>query len=160
MSAKSTLGKNLQNAIARGGVEHAIAFCNLQAMPLVDSLSHKYHANISRVSTKARNPADRPNDIESQLLEAYSYQWKDSIALKANVQALDEHRYLFTKPILIDNALCLTCHGTLHNGLKEETLEFIKTKYPDDEATGYSLGDLRGMWSIVIDKKEVVQSIE
>ncbi len=159
LSTKKTLGKNLQNAMQNGGVENAIDFCNLNAMPLVDSLSQYFGAEIRRVSFKVRNQLDLPNNLEQELLEAYAYQWKDSLALQANVQALENDTYLFTKPILIDNALCLSCHGTNDNGMLKETEDFIKSKYPEDKAVGYQLGDLRGMWSIVIPKKKVVQSM-
>ena len=159
VATKSTLGKNLQKAIAEGGVQNAIAFCNLNAMPLIDSLSAGYGAEIKRVSLKARNPNDLPNDMERQLLEAYAFQWRDSIPLATNVQAMDGARYLFTKPILVDNALCLSCHGKQENGMLKETDDFIKTKYPQDKATGYNIGDLRGMWSIILEKKKVVLSM-
>lgn len=159
LSAKKTLGKNLQNALQNGGVENAIGFCSLKATPLVDSLSKSFGAEIKRVSLKARNPSNVPNDLEKELLEAYAYQWKDSIPLQTNVQALEGSRYLFTKPILVDNALCLSCHGKYDNGLLKKSADFIKSKYPDDKATGYQIGDLRGIWSIMISKKNVVQSL-
>ncbi len=158
-AAKNTLGQNLQKAIQQGGLEHAIDFCNLNAMPLVDSLSKVYGAEIKRVSLKARNPIDLPNAEERLVLEAYAYQWKDSIPLQTNVQPIDENKYLFTKAILVDNALCLSCHGTFDNGMLKETDDFIKIKYPEDHATGYQIGDLRGMWSIIIMKKNVIQTM-
>jgi hypothetical protein len=157
--AQQTLGKNLQEAIQQGGVQHAISFCNVNAMPIVDSLSKIHDASIRRVSFKTRNPVDQPDEIERALLEAYEFQWKDSIPLNANVQKIDDERYLFTKPIFVDNALCLVCHGKPENGLLLETDEFIKKEYPDDQATGYEIGDLRGMWSIILPKKLIVQSM-
>lgn len=157
-STKKTLGKNLQQAIMNGGVENAISFCNLNAMPLVDSLSRRFDAKIRRVSLKPRNPEDAPTELEKKILEAYDYQWQDSLELKANVQSIGEGRYLFTKPILIDNGLCLSCHGSAVNGMSQQTNEFIQSKYPQDQAIGYAMGDLRGMWSIEIPKKTIIQS--
>jgi len=158
LRTKETLAKNLQNAMVNGGVESAIGFCNLNAMPLVDSLSGSFGASIRRVSLKPRNLLDIPSDIEKKILEAYDYQWQDSLEIKANVQAIDAETFLFTKPILIENGLCLSCHGSLNNGLTQETAAFIKSKYPKDQATGYAIGDLRGMWSIAIPKKSIIQS--
>lgn len=158
LNAKKELGRNLQKALQEGGIENAISFCNINAMPIVDSLSKLHQASIRRVSMKTRNPSDNPTDVEKTLLEAYEFQWKDSIALKTNVQAVSEKEYLFTKPILIDNALCLTCHGTSENGLSQETRDFILSKYPEDQATGYTIGDLRGMWSITLPKRELVEA--
>lgn len=159
LSAKKTLGSNLKKALQNGDVEGAISFCNLNAMPLVDSLSLSFDAGIRRVSLKARNPNDIPSDLEKELLEAYDFQWNDSIPLQTNVQSIEGNKYLFSKPIFVDNALCLTCHGTSENGLLKETEDFIKSKYPADQAIGYNIGDLRGMWSITISKKSVVQSL-
>ncbi len=157
--AMQTLGKNLQEALMQGGVENAISFCNIQAMPLVDSLSKSYGATIRRVSDRVRNPLDKPNDLEMELLNAYKFQLKDAVPLNANVQPLDGEQYLFTKPILVDNALCLSCHGKPENGMLQATDDFIKSKYPEDAATGYEIGDLRGIWSIAIPKKKVIQSL-
>lgn len=159
LSTKKTLGKNLQNALQNGGVENAINFCSLNAMPLVDSLSKSFGAEIKRVSLKVRNPNNLPDKLERELLEAYAYQWKDSISLNTNVQVLEGNKYLFTKPIFVDNALCLACHGTYENGLLKESDDFIKSKYPKDQATGYQIGDLRGIWSITISKKKTVLSL-
>ena len=158
METKKTLGKNLQQALVSGGVENAISFCKINAMPLVDSLSGQFDASIKRVTTQARNPDDLPNELEGIILEAYAQQLNDSLKLQANVQKIDEGNYLFTQPIFIDNALCLTCHGSFENGLTEETKSFIAERYPDDKATGYAIGDLRGMWSITLSKKKIVQS--
>ena len=158
-AAKMTLGKNLKAALSDGGVENAISFCNLNAMPLVDSLNKKFDARIKRVTLKTRNPNDFPNDIERKILDAYAYQWKDSIALKENVQKLDSDNYLFNKPILVDNELCLKCHGVLGQALTQSTSDFIKSRYPLDKAIGYKIGDLRGMWSITLSKKKVIQSM-
>ncbi len=159
LGAKQTLGKNLQEALKAGGVENAISFCNINAMPLVDSLSDVYGAEIKRVSQKTRNPKDQPNELEQEILEAYVFQKNDSLPLNPNVQTIDGDKYLFNKPILVDNALCLTCHGKPENGLLKDTQDFIKSKYPEDQATGYEMGDLRGMWSIIIPKKKVIQSM-
>lgn len=159
-ASKKTLGQNLQKAMKEGGPERAISFCNLNAAPLTDSLSKAYGAQIKRVSLKARNLGDIPDATERDLLEAYAFQMNDSIPLQSNVQELEGDIYLFSKPILIDNALCLTCHGTVGTTMNQEIDDLIKSKYPNDQATGYNIGDLRGMWSIVLNKKNIVQSFQ
>jgi len=158
INSQQALGAKLKGALSSGGVENAINYCNLQAMPLADSLSKAYNAEIRRVSTKNRNPADAPSELESQILEAYQTQLADSLPLTTNVQPLGNDQYLFTKDIIIDNTLCLSCHGTAENGLASSTADLIKSKYPADKATGYQMGDLRGMWSIVLPKKNIVQA--
>lgn len=159
VASQQALGKKLQGAINAKGVEYAIDYCNLNAVPLVDSLSMQYKATIRRVSKKNRNPGNVPSSMELQILEAYETQLADSVQPSTNVQPLGDDRYLFTKAIVIDNTLCLNCHGTPENGMLKTTKDFILTKYPDDKATGFSMGDLRGMWSIVLPKKNIVQTV-
>lgn len=45
-------------------------------------------------------------------------------------------------------AACLKCHGNKTSDISVETLQSIEINYPQDLATGYAVGDLRGMWKI------------
>jgi hypothetical protein len=60
---------------------------------------------------------------------------------------------------VINNAQCLNCHGTPGKEVLPENHELIKGLYPQDRATGYSMDDLRGMWSIRLSKKEIIKSL-
>lgn len=42
---------------------------------------------------------------------------------------------------------CLKCHGGAED-IAGGTRAVLAEKYPRDRATGYQLGDLRGMWKI------------
>jgi hypothetical protein len=42
----------------------------------------------------------------------------------------------------------LNCHGVIGKNIDSTVYKTIKDFYPNDAATGYKLGDLRGMWSI------------
>ena len=63
------------------------------------------------------------------------------------------------KAITIPNGLCLNCHGEPGKEINESTLEKINSLYPEDKAIDFKVGDLRGMWSIEMPKKEVVKDI-
>jgi hypothetical protein len=54
----------------------------------------------------------------------------------------------FFAPIVLNNALCLNCHGEAGKDISAESLTLIRQHYPQDEATGFKLGDLRGAWRI------------
>src|SRR5690606_23801151 len=56
-AVQAALFGELQRAISEEGVEEAIRYCNLKALPIVDSLSHIYKAKIKRTSLKTRNPS-------------------------------------------------------------------------------------------------------
>jgi hypothetical protein len=56
-----------------------------------------------------------------------------------------KHRAYY--PILTDE-MCLQCHGKAGSDIKKEVLEMITKKYPADSATGFSKGELRGIWVV------------
>ncbi len=47
---------------------------------------------------------------------------------------------------------CLKCHGLPGKDIDANTLALLQKKYPEDKATGYKLGDLRGAWKISFSK--------
>ncbi|MEQ8360525.1 MAG: DUF3365 domain-containing protein [Cytophagales bacterium] len=158
-SAQKLLGSSLKKAIAEGGVQNAVKYCNLAAYPIMDSIESHFGVDVKRASLKVRNPEDNPDELEKQLLEAYQYQIEIDDKLSSNIQRDGEEYLLYTKPITIENALCLKCHGEVGKYLKEEDYQLIKTLYPEDNAVGHQMGDLRGMWSIRISKKEIIKNL-
>jgi len=155
--SQQALGSQLKQAMASGGPVHAIEFCNVAAYPILDSVENKYGITIKRTSLKVRNPKDKPDSLERKILEAYHYNFKNETALEPNVQSRGEEVLLFSKPIMLDNGICLSCHGTPGKEINDPTLQTIRDLYPGDDATGYSLNDLRGMWSISIPKKTLIR---
>jgi hypothetical protein len=57
-------------------------------------------------------------------------------------------RATFYSPIVITNPLCLQCHGIPGTDLAPSTVALLQQLYPRDEATGFKLGDLRGLWRV------------
>ena len=54
----------------------------------------------------------------------------------------------FLAPILLSKELCLKCHGQPGKDIAPGDLETIRRLYPGDEATGFAMGELRGLWRI------------
>ncbi|MFA0961791.1 DUF3365 domain-containing protein [Roseivirga sp. BDSF3-8] len=148
----------LQLAIEAHGVPGAVTFCNVEALSLMDSLSTATKSRIRRVSQRYRNPKDEPNELEANLLDAYAYSVEQNEAPGDNIQMLDNGKILYTKPILLGAELCLNCHGT-KSEISPETQSQINELYPQDKATGYQIGQLRGMWSIELDKTEIIKNM-
>ena len=159
-SSQSALSEKLIESMKKNGVAESIKFCNEVAPPLTDSLSSEYQAIIKRTSNRLRNPRNQPDAIESQLLDAYQYSFDNQLELKESVQMVDDEKsVLFTKPIMLKNPVCLNCHGELGKNLKSENNILLQSLYPSDSATGYKLNDFRGMWSIILDKKKIVNAL-
>lgn len=146
-AAFATLSSNLQQALADGGVENALRFCNVEAMPLTDSLSTNYDVTISRVSHRPRNPANRADSLEVATIQTYLQNIKQQTELKPEVYA-EAKRIIYHAPIRINNPLCLNCHGKVGTDITETDLQTIHKLYPEDQATGFSMGDLRGLWTV------------
>lgn len=156
--AQKQLMGHLQKAIAEKGVPGAIEFCKAEALPILEEVSQKHGVEVRRVSNRYRNPQDRPTEMEQRILETYEYNDENEMESTPNLQKIEDGQaYLYSKAIIIPGGLCLNCHGDPQKDISAETLEKINSLYPQDKATGHEIGDLRGMWSIKIEKKEVVK---
>jgi hypothetical protein len=158
--AQTQLISALQNAVAEKGVPGALEFCNVQALPILIEVSEKYGVSIRRASNRYRNPADQPTEEEKTILEAYEYNAENGNKSDPNIQKFENGEvYLYSKAIMIPSEFCLSCHGEPGKDINDETLEKLAQLYPQDQAKGHKVGDLRGMWSIRIPKKEVVKRL-
>lgn len=156
--AQNNLLFNLQKAISENEFEGAIAFCQENALPLLKKLDSTYSVQVRRVSSKPRNAGNSPDKEEFPLLDAYEYNAENQIKSDPNIQKIQNGEVLlYTKPIQIGNGMCLNCHGEPGKDINPQTLKKLTELYPQDLAKGYKIGDLRGMWSVRIPKKEVVK---
>lgn len=142
-----TLSSNLKNAIEEGGIEHALQFCNVEAMPLTDSLSAHHDVSIRRASHKPRNPYNTSDSLEAKVIKQYISELEAGDKLQPVTYA-NENRITFHAPITITNQLCLNCHGKVNKNIAKDHLATIQKLYPNDQATGFEMGDLRGVWTI------------
>lgn len=158
--AQQQLITALQKAMDEKGIPGAVEFCNVQALPILQSVSEKHGVGIRRASNRYRNPKDKPTEEEMGILEAYEYNIENELPLDPSIQKFENGEvYLYTKAIKIPNGMCLSCHGEPGTDISAETQKALAALYPDDKATGHKIGDLRGMWSIRIPKKEVVKKM-
>lgn len=140
--AQGTLLKNVGAAMAKGGPEYAVEFCNLKASSIIDSLNAQYNCTINRVSDKNRNPEARLNKLEQKLWEQFES------GKMGNTLVPKDGTVVYYKPIKIAMPACLKCHGTPGTDINEATAEKLLNLYPEDLATGYALNDFRGLWKI------------
>ena len=147
LGTKKILGKNLMESVQKKGTLEALSFCNIQAIPLTDSMSIKFNASIKRVSDKNRNPNNKANNEELQ----YIAQFKKELAEKKEIKPVvieKGNKVQFYYPIET-NTMCLQCHG---KQIKPEVSQQIMKLYPKDLAIGYNESEVRGIWSITFDK--------
>lgn len=143
----SSLVKTVRQKMGEGGVESALSYCRVNALPLTDSLSTAYNVRIKRTSLKTRNAANNPTGQEAELLAKLATQSEP----QAGWVTTEEKTVMYYEPIML-KSFCQTCHGKVGESLTVATDSLIKVHYPLDKATQYAEGDLRGMWAVYFDE--------
>lgn len=147
MALASTLQTQLQAAIKGGGPASAVDVCHKIAPAAAASLSEEHDLTLTRVSLKNRNPEmGVPNDWQTRVLQDFEArkaagESPDTLAYSEVVDG--EHRFMKAIPTA---AVCLNCHG---ENIQPDVAEKIAKFYPEDRATGYREGDLRGAFVAV-----------
>lgn len=139
----------LQAAIKAGGPISAIDVCKLKAPAIAQSLSAKHGWEIARTSLKTRNPDNAPDAWESKVLSDFAARQArgEDVKPMAHFEAVDnngEKSFRFMKAIPTGE-ICLKCHGA---DIAADVKAKLQEAYPDDKATGYKLGDVRGAFTI------------
>lgn len=150
LTTKAVLGKNLMGTIQKKGTQEALAFCNEKAYPLTDSMSVVHNANIKRVSDKPRNQSNQANAEELKHIEAFKKVILNKEEPNPIVKEMDNKVQVFYP--ITTNTMCLQCHGIPNKTIETATFNKITTLYPKDQAIGYDINEVRGIWSITFDK--------
>lgn len=140
------LKPELKNAIKTGGPAHAIYVCSERAPAIAQSLSEDTGWNVNRVSLKPRNSQTAiPDAWERKVLEQFDQrQANGESAEKMAFAEVVDGKFRFMKAQGVQ-AVCMNCHAA---EIKPETKAALKEKYPLDKAHGYTLGQIRGAFSL------------
>ena len=135
----------LLKEIERGGFAGAVRVCSKLAQEVTGRFNLETGHSVRRVSLKHRNPKNVPDEYERRKLEEFDLLNRQKKLEKEHVEGVTEEgrQYLrYMKPLLIV-PLCLTCHGPKEN-IPQEVKAILSEKYPDDRATGFLVGEVRG----------------
>lgn len=141
----------LQEEIANGGSVQAIGVCRDKAPAMAKEASEKSGWAIRRVSLKNRNPKAVPDPWEKSVLEDFDYRAaageNPATIEKGEAVTIDGKPFYRYMKALPTQQICVQCHGpeaNLPTGIKHK----LKELYPDDRATGYEPGSIRGAITI------------
>ena len=134
------LSGRLMEVMQANGPVKAIEVCSQEANEIAKTVSEEQGVKIGRTSMKLRNPKNQPPTWAKKLFSEKPHE--------PQFEQLDEETVGALLPIKLQ-AKCLMCHGT------KETLvlgvpEQLAKLYPEDHATGFSEGDLRGWFWVEI----------
>lgn len=157
MSTQQALLMELKTAMDSFGAPGAVEYCNLNALNIVQTQMEAFDVSIKRSSLKVRNPLDAPKENEKIVLEEWQFMHDQRDDLIPFAEYLADNRVAYYSPIFLGAPLCQNCHGNPASDITPETLAKIDELYPQDEATGYDLGDFRGIWIVEFDNVERVE---
>ena len=139
----------LVSSIKADGPVSAIGVCNVAAPEIASEQSKATGWKIGRTSTKLRNSHNAPDAWEAKVLAIFAEKKAAGENLKSmqfyetvEVEGKKTFRYMKAIPA---GKPCLTCHG---EKLKPALSTKLKELYPQDAATGFKLGDLRGAFTL------------
>lgn len=146
----SNLKTELQTALNEGGPVNAIRVCKEKEPAIAADYSARTGWDVGRTSLGLRNPSmNAPDDWERQVL----LRFEERKASGEDVKTMDfaevtpvegENRFRYMQAIPT-GGLCLTCHGAV---LTPEVIRTLDETYPEDRARGFSLGDIRGAFTL------------
>ncbi len=143
------LGQTLKSTLSAQGPEAAVSVCKEASPSIATSLSRKHGAQMTRVGTRVRNPAmGTPNRWQQEALAQFETRLAkgDAPAALEYWKVADDgkgQRELHYAKAIMVQPMCVTCHGNAAD-IPASLAEKIRIEYPQDQATGYSVGKLRG----------------
>jgi hypothetical protein len=154
-NAVHELGSRLRSAlvarIAAAGAPAAVGFCADEAPGIAAAVAAEHGLRIGRTALRVRNADNAASAWQSAALEGFardasagtapaSLRSSATTGLPAGVRL----RYMQG---IATEAPCLACHGTQ---VQPAIAQAIRARYPDDAATGFSEGSLRGAFWVEV----------
>lgn len=145
-STGMTLVSQVAKAMQEGGVPNAIAYCNVEALPITAHQSEKYGVKISRIAERNRNEHNVASKEELTLFDEWEKAMNENEPLQPKLLTVDKKK-VFYRPIIM-KPMCLSCHGEVGTQISNENYDVIKSFYPHDKAINFAEGSLRGAWKV------------
>lgn len=143
------LKQRLQAAIQEQGPPAAIGVCQDIAPSMAQQVSQDTGWEVARTALRVRNPDNQPDAWERQAMKDFQDRNAGGESYKGmqHYEVVSEggearFRYLMAIPT---QGVCLTCHGETIDPAVEQAIE---AAYPNDQARGFEVGDLRGAFTV------------
>jgi len=147
----------------------AVALCRHLAPAVKFQIEEKTGWEVRRVALRVRDSVNQPNQEERGVLLAYELRTAAGqparLLRTRSIVEREGRRYVHVMQAIPTFDTCLVCHGP---NLDPEVKRAVQKLYPEDQATGYAVGDIRGAFSLYkplsekdgleSGKREVVQS--
>ncbi|GEM_PF-604872 len=144
----SSLKAELMAAMGKGGPKLAVEACRVSAPNISDKASTG-EWRVGRTALQIRNPKNAPDDWEQRMLTVFQARIRKGepvMNLDASeiVEADGVRTFRYIKAI-VTAPPCLVCHGP---AIEPDLADEIARRYPNDKATGFVAGELRGAFTV------------
>ncbi len=146
------LGAANKKAVSEGGPESGVIVCKDVAPQMANDISRKTGWKLSRVSLKVRNPLlGTPDAWEQKTLQEFDArvargEKPEAMEMAEIVQEPAGKYFRYMKAIAVQPG-CTACHGNAEQ-ISSDVKTRLTEEYPNDKATGYSPGQIRGAVTI------------
>lgn len=135
------------------GTVGAIYVCAERAPEISAHYSSLPGLTVRRTSKRVRNPNNAPDEYEMKTLDILeqrpAYGSQDHYEWETVGEGM---KFRFVRAIKMSSA-CLKCHGDPEK-MDDDVKAAIAERYPDDQATGFKLDELRGILTVSLDWPE------
>ena len=147
------LRNELRAAMSEDGAAGAVSFCHDQAPRIADEVMVAHGVRLGRVAVagRNRNPGNAHGGWQGELLDSFQQAVDTGGAPEAQMAVIRDQvpagvELRMARGIRVE-AACLMCHG---DNIAPPIAERLAALYPEDRATGFLEGDLRGLiWAEV-----------
>jgi len=155
MEAEQTLQRlrqvmmlEMQTAM-QGGVKQAIGVCRHLAPEIEDQIEKETGWQIRRIGLRVRNLKNQPDALERGIMMSFEVramagQGPEMLRSTSLLDRDGVQTVHFMQAIPTFDT-CLACHG---KQIAPEVTTAINELYPQDQAVGYEVGDIRGAFSL------------
>lgn len=144
--AMADLGKRLKTALSEKmeaeGAVAAVDFCHVEAPQIAAEVAQQHGVAVGRTAVRHRSPVNAPTAWQQAVLERFVEQSDRTPPQELMFSERADATLRVAKGIPTQTP-CLACHGS---DIAEPVRVAIAERYPDDSATGFAEGDLRGMF--------------
>ncbi|HMB37849.1 MAG TPA: DUF3365 domain-containing protein [Wenzhouxiangellaceae bacterium] len=151
----SRLVSTLREALASRGPMGGVEVCKIRAPEIAAQVSGD-RFDVGRTALRVRNPDNAPDAWEKSVLERFANSMslgadsddKQPVSEEWRVEMTDEGRVGRYMKAIPTGPQCVVCHG---ENVAPALAETIQRLYPDDQATGFAPGDLRGAFTVTVE---------
>ena len=150
MAFGGTLKGELQAAMKAGGPVNAIQVCNVRAPEIAGKVSADSGWTVARSSHRIRNPENLADEYTNAVIDDFLARQEagEMAADLVSAEIVTEdgvEKFRLIKAIPTEE-VCMNCHGG--DNVKQAVVDKLAELYPSDDARGFEVGQMRGVFTL------------